>query len=137
LEQLAFSYVILSLFFVSMGTLQAQARPNFIAASFLVGAWCVGVPLAYTFAHPVHMGIRGLWLGMVVGYAVTTFISGGAALCTDWDRVSRDVAARLALSVTTPRPAPEEGRSPGGSHHEEEMPLLGLAQSSPTPPSSP
>ncbi len=56
------SYFLISAFFVSIGTLQAQSRPNVIAVSFVVGAWCVGVPLSYVFSHPLHMVSRRMGL---------------------------------------------------------------------------
>ncbi len=42
---------MIALFFTAMAILQGQARPTMVAISFVIGAWVVGVPLAYVFCH--------------------------------------------------------------------------------------
>jgi hypothetical protein len=39
-------------------------------------------------------GLRGLWYGLVVGYVVTTIISGLAVYFTDWASVLEEVQDR-------------------------------------------
>jgi MATE family multidrug resistance protein len=80
-------YLLLSLFFTAIATLQGLGRPGVIAVAFVLGAWGVSVPLAYVFTFRCGMGLLGLWKGLTVGYAVITLITGVAALRTDWDQV--------------------------------------------------
>ncbi len=136
--QLAACFILMSFFTPAMAVLQGQSRQTVVAASFVVGAWCVGVPLAWALSRPAHMvsvavaaavtittitititvtitvtititiiatvsvlriftcgrrvqGLVGLWLGMLIGYVVTTIISGGAVLLTNWDQTIADI----------------------------------------------
>lgn len=45
-----------------------------IALAFVVGAWCVSVPLAYVFGFVIKLGLVGLWYALTAGYGVVTFI---------------------------------------------------------------
>lgn len=89
-------YMGLSAFYVSMAVLSAQARPQFIAAAFLIGAWGVSVPAAYLFAFQVEKtkGLIGLWLGLTCGYIVVTAISLYGVCTTDWERVTIEAVER-------------------------------------------
>lgn len=53
--QLAAAFLMIALFFTAMAILQGQARPSMIAVSFVIGAWIVGVPLAYVFCHVLKL----------------------------------------------------------------------------------
>ena len=55
LMQLALAYGLVSCFFTAIGILQGQGRPLTIAVAFVLGAWMVGVPLAYVFSHKVNL----------------------------------------------------------------------------------
>jgi Na+-driven multidrug efflux pump len=56
-------YFFLSWFYVAMGCLQGMQRTHIIALSFIVGAWCISVPLAYVLGFMVTLPIPlvGLW----------------------------------------------------------------------------
>lgn len=112
-------YVAMALFYICMGTLQAQARPGIVAVAFLVGAWGVCIPTAYLFAFHLGHGLLGLWYGLIVGYGTVTLIAGAAVLCSDWRAILRDAASRNAISppVSPSRPhgmAAEPGDSKPG-----------------------
>lgn len=117
-------YMAMALFYVCMGTLQAQARPGVVAVAFLIGAWGVCIPTAYLFAFHLGHGLLGLWYGLIIGYGTVTLIAGAAVLRSDWDAILRDAAARNASSppVSPSRPhgmAAEPGDSkPGLVVHE-------------------
>ncbi|KDO21203.1 hypothetical protein SPRG_11056 [Saprolegnia parasitica CBS 223.65] len=90
----AVGYIIMSLFYYAMATLQAQARTLPIMGSFLIGAWVVGVPGAYVFGFPVEMGLLGIWIGMAVGYLVTTVLGVYFTCTSNWEKEAKKAAAR-------------------------------------------
>jgi len=113
-------YVLLTLFFTGVATLQGQGRPLPIAVGFAVGAYAVAVPLGYYLAFPRGMDLLGLWLGLAAGYGVITVIVGWAALQTDWvEETSKAVERSRAMGeAKTDRLLPMEkagvGGTPGG-----------------------
>ena len=89
-------YLGLAAFYVSMAVLAAQARPQFIAVAFFIGAWGVSVPAAYLFAFKIEKtkGLIGLWLGLTCGYLVVTMIGLCGVWSTDWAAVTQDAVER-------------------------------------------
>ncbi|CAK4622185.1 hypothetical protein LEN26_015476 [Aphanomyces euteiches] len=90
----AAGYVILSLFYSSMAVLVAQARALPILLSFFTGAWIVGVPAAYFIGVSWKVGLLGIWIGMALGYGVTTAISLYASLTANWDEEATKAVTR-------------------------------------------
>ncbi|OQR89262.1 Multidrug/Oligosaccharidyl-lipid/Polysaccharide (MOP) Flippase Superfamily [Thraustotheca clavata] len=90
----AAGYIIMSLFYYAMATLQAQARTLPIMSSFLIGAWLVGVPSAYIFGFQVQLGLLGIWIGMAVGYLVTTVLGVYFTFKSNWEQEAKKAAAR-------------------------------------------
>ncbi|KDO21205.1 hypothetical protein SPRG_11058 [Saprolegnia parasitica CBS 223.65] len=106
----AAGYIIMSLFYYAMATLQAQARTLPIMVSFLVGAWIVGVPLAYVLDFPVDLGLLGIWIGMSVGYIVTTVLGVYFTFKSDWPEEAKKAVERSAIKCNRLEPAAlEEG----------------------------
>ena len=91
-------YVFLCLFYTSMAVVAGFGRPRIIAIAFLVGAWCVCIPLGYVLSHTLGLGLVGLWTGLVVGYSVVTAIIVTNVLRTDWDDVSAEAVIRSKQS---------------------------------------
>lgn len=89
-------YTAIALFYASMAVLSGAAKPRTVAVAFLIGAWAVCVPLAYVLANVAGLGLAGLWVGLVVGYAVVTAISCTAVMRLDWEGVAREAVARSA-----------------------------------------
>jgi len=110
----AIGYFIICVFYVITAVLVTTGQPTWVAIAFLIGGWCVALPLAYDFAFlsndqlfawwPGRLssdigphggsGLLGLWLGLGVGYFVTMVIAGTAACRTDWQKAIHDAAAR-------------------------------------------
>lgn len=109
---ISFGFVALSLFYLSMALLDAQGRPNIVAAAFLCGAWVVAVPLAYVLALTFDMGLLGLWLGLMAGYSVTTLVLCFYVLTTDWN-VVLDEALRRNMLGHDPLSDPLTGEGDG------------------------
>ncbi|KDO15896.1 hypothetical protein SPRG_18566, partial [Saprolegnia parasitica CBS 223.65] len=82
----ACGYVALStLFCYAMAILSAQARAGPILTAFVCGAWFVGVPTAYALSQFDNRGLLGVWMGMTMGYGVTTVLGVYyACYVSDW-----------------------------------------------------
>eukprot|EP01139_Manchomonas_bermudensis_P002152 Amastigsp_a3862_15.p1 type:complete len:515 gc:universal Amastigsp_a3862_15:87-1631(+) len=78
------AYALLALFYVAMTVLGAQGRNTPVAFAFLVGAWLVAVPMSWVFGFTLKYRLEGLWYGLVMGYGITTLISGWFALQSNW-----------------------------------------------------
>ena len=97
------AYTLIGLFYSSMAVLNGQGRPLPVAVSFLCGAFVVAPVGGYVLAFVVRCcdGLRlyGLWFGLIAGYALTTCISGGAAICSDWPRLAKAAALRSEVAT--------------------------------------
>ncbi|KAF1794159.1 Multi antimicrobial extrusion protein [Phytophthora cactorum] len=93
----ALAYFVLAFFYYSFAVLKAQARPIPIMVGFAVGAWLIGVPLAYVLGvHQTHL--LGVWHGMICGYAVTSFIGFAVAFGRpNWQLEADKAVARSHL----------------------------------------
>ncbi|KAF0700940.1 Aste57867_8550 [Aphanomyces stellatus] len=94
----ASGYVFLCVFYSSMAILVAQTRASPILCAFLwyiwrftcvlvaffIGAWLVGVPAAYVIGIVYKMGLLGIWIGMSLGYGITSLVSLRAATLSNW-----------------------------------------------------
>ena len=98
------AYCLLVFFYVSMSALAAQGRPEKIAIAFFIGAWCVSVPLSWYLAFKVDAtkGLFGLWLGMSIGYGVTTFISGYFFISSNWQTILKETQERTEKIQNSP-----------------------------------
>ena len=88
------TYVLLSMFFVSVATLQGQNRSGILAICFLIGAWIVSVPAAWYFAFSLKMGLPGIWYGLVFGYGMIMLLTSVAVYKSNWV----DIAEQAVLA---------------------------------------
>ena len=116
------AYTLIGLFYSSMAVLNGQGRPLPVALSFLCGAFVVAPVGGYVLAFVADCcdGLRlyGLWFGLIAGYALTTAISGGAAVWSDWPRLAKAAAARSEVAAAGGAGGvvdDECGRAAGGS----------------------
>ena len=56
----------------------------------ITGLWAVGVALGYTLTFPVHLRLRGLWIGIICGIFTTATLCLTTLLRTDWAQEARD-----------------------------------------------
>jgi len=125
-------YFVISVFYVIVAVLVATGQPKWFAIAFVIGGWGVALPLSYSLAFLVDeklvawwpdrltwdtgpkggLGLLGLWLGLAIGYMVTTAIAGTAAYRTDWQRVALEASARAEGSA---RPLTAGGASQSGT----------------------
>merc|ERR1712083_255350 len=94
------------------GLLAAQGRPHIVALAFVIGAWCVTVPLAWVFgpgklvpyfAQSKKYELLGVWAGLSVGYCVTTIVAVIGACTSNWPEIVRRARERAERSKRTPR----------------------------------
>lgn len=90
-------YFFLSIFFISMATLEAQGRPGVVAVAFFIGAWLVCIPLASVEAFVWDNGLLGQWTAIIVGYVITTSIASLGVYFTNWDVVLEQATVRNSL----------------------------------------
>jgi hypothetical protein len=90
----------ISLFYTTMATLDGQVRrcrhcctavhsawqgrPTVVAVAYLIGAWCVTLPLSYVFAFTLNMDLEGIWIGLIVGMCTMEVCRVGG-----WDLIRR------------------------------------------------
>ena len=84
------TYICLSVFFVSVATLQGQGRSGILAVCFLIGAWVVSVPVAWIFTFELQMDLVGIWFGLVAGYSVIMILTAIALYKSDWEKISKE-----------------------------------------------
>eukprot|EP00931_Biecheleriopsis_adriatica_P079725 TRINITY_DN53085_c0_g1_i1.p1 TRINITY_DN53085_c0_g1~~TRINITY_DN53085_c0_g1_i1.p1 ORF type:complete len:521 (-),score=59.37 TRINITY_DN53085_c0_g1_i1:215-1693(-) len=109
------AFFLMSIFYVSMSVLTASFRQIWIVSSFVIGAWGVSVPLAYALSFRLDatilnfwpgrvswdtgpggegLGLLGIWMGLAVGYAVTTSLALVGVCRSDWPTIIVQAAQR-------------------------------------------
>mmetsp|Transcript_126015 Transcript_126015/g.368202 ORF Transcript_126015/g.368202 Transcript_126015/m.368202 type:complete len:488 (+) Transcript_126015:90-1553(+) len=80
------------------GVIQAAGKQYLVAPLVLVCYWIVGIPLGLVltwgcFGLP-SLGLKGLWMGMVVGVAGHLLCVAVAVACLDWHEITAEVQER-------------------------------------------
>ncbi|XP_057868185.2 protein DETOXIFICATION 16 isoform X3 [Cryptomeria japonica] len=85
------------------GTLSGVARGcgwQKVGAYVNLGAYyIVAIPVAVILAFVLHVGGRGLWIGITCGLFVQTVLLFLVTLCTDWEQQGRNARERVYTSV--------------------------------------
>jgi multidrug resistance protein, MATE family len=66
---------------VSQGVLQGLGRQLQLAALNLVGYWGVGMSTAFIVAFRVGLGMKGIWIGLIVAVTFTGECAGVCCAC--------------------------------------------------------
>ena len=66
-----------------------------MAVTFVVGCWCVCIPLSFLLLAYTGLGLLGLWTALLCGYSVATAIAVAAVWRSDWERLADAAAERL------------------------------------------
>ena len=90
------AYTLIALFYTGLATLNGQGRRLPVLLSFVTGSLVCLIPAAYILAFNAGLGVRGLWMGMVIGYAATSVMVWISLIRSDWDAIVLTVQANLS-----------------------------------------
>lgn len=65
-----------------------------------VGFYVVSLPCAFSLAYAAHLGLHGMWFGMLIGYAVVGTLYLTAILRLKWQHIAE--LAMLTASESAP-----------------------------------
>ena len=77
-----------------------------IAIANLCGFWLLGVPLGWYSCFSMSLGVKGLWIGLIIGLSVVSVILFCLVAWLDWDAaVGRAVAMQAGGVQNDPPPS--------------------------------
>ncbi|CAH8856933.1 unnamed protein product [Trichobilharzia szidati] len=85
---------------ISEAVLLACGRQSLGAVTIFFGYYCIGMPIALVLTYKTSLGIFGAWIGLAVGFALTTLTYTICALKTDWFEQARKVKKNLKDNQT-------------------------------------
>jgi MATE family multidrug resistance protein len=113
------AYLLVGLFYSSMATLGGQGRPLPVALAFFLGAFLISPTTSYLLAFVAgccgEVKLYGLWIGLIGGYTVTTFVSITAVYLSDWELISKQAQARSEARQSADTPVGHGGASDGAA----------------------
>ncbi|WP_295796166.1 MATE family efflux transporter [Mucilaginibacter sp.] len=59
---------------VGLGILRGMGDVNVPTAITFIAYWVVGLPVGYLLGMPLHLGVNGIWFGLVLGLAVSAIL---------------------------------------------------------------
>eukprot|EP00462_Mataza_sp_D1_P006039 CAMPEP_0175125254 /NCGR_PEP_ID=MMETSP0087-20121206/3216_1 /TAXON_ID=136419 /ORGANISM="Unknown Unknown, Strain D1" /LENGTH=466 /DNA_ID=CAMNT_0016407075 /DNA_START=181 /DNA_END=1578 /DNA_ORIENTATION=+ len=133
-------YLFLSVFYLCVAVLRGQARPTPLSWSLFIGNWPVAVPLAYVCAFRLQLGVKGLWIGMMSGYLVTTCLLCFFTWRSNWPDLALKASKRNAHKQPLLAPDPERKEDEQGTlvaEEEESSSCVPHPHQLPAPSSSP
>ncbi|VDP35013.1 unnamed protein product [Schistosoma margrebowiei] len=71
---------------VSEAILLACGRQSLGAITIFLGYYCTGMPIAALLTYQTSLGILGSWIGLTIGFGLTTMVYTILALRTDWTK---------------------------------------------------
>ncbi|CAI2730224.1 unnamed protein product [Schistosoma spindalis] len=69
---------------ISEAILLACGRQSLGAITIFLGYYCTGMPIAALLTYRTSLGILGSWIGLTIGFGLTTTVYTILALRTDW-----------------------------------------------------
>ncbi|CAH8519847.1 unnamed protein product [Schistosoma turkestanicum] len=69
---------------ISEAVLLASGRQSLGAVTIFFGYYCIGMPIAALLTYRTSLGILGSWVGLTIGFGLTTVVYTILALRTDW-----------------------------------------------------
>ncbi|CAK4446880.1 unnamed protein product [Aphanomyces euteiches] len=111
----ACGYILISIFYYSMAVLNAQSRTLPVIIGFFVGAWLVGVPVAYFADIRWGWGLIGVWMGISLGYLITMAFGAWAVLKSDWENEAKKAVALFKKDDVQESSAATDGSATDGA----------------------
>ncbi|CAH8588949.1 unnamed protein product [Schistosoma rodhaini] len=89
---------------ISEAILLACGRQSLGAITIFLGYYCTGMPIAALLTYQTSLGILGSWIGLTIGFGLTTMVYTILALRTDWTeqvrRARNNVTETLSVYST-------------------------------------
>lgn len=83
---------------VGLGSLRGMKDVNIPTAITLISYWIIGLPLSYLLAFPLHLGVKGIWYGLMAGLTTAALL-----LFFRFEYVSRTMKTYYTESILNPR----------------------------------
>ena len=77
------------------GVLRAVGKQGWAAAASLIGYYAMCLPSAAILAFYLRLGLRGLWIGVLLGLATSVALCLFAIALADWRRLVSEARQRL------------------------------------------
>ena len=87
LRTLGFAYILFALMFVSNGIINGSGRTIITMSITIFSVWLVRIPLA-AYLSSTELGIRGIWLAVVIGFAAGLAASLGYYFSGRWKKAA-------------------------------------------------
>ena len=87
LRTLGFAYILFALMFVSNGVINGSGRTLVTMAITVLSIWLIRIPLAALLSS-TSLGINGIWLAVVIGFAVGLTASVGYYFAGRWKKAA-------------------------------------------------
>ncbi|CAK4500439.1 unnamed protein product [Aphanomyces euteiches] len=100
---------------VYYAVLNAQSRTLPVIIGFFVGAWLVGVPVAYFADIRWGWGLIGVWMGISLGYLITMAFGAWAVLKSDWENEAKKAVALFKKDDVQESSAATDGSATDGA----------------------
>jgi putative MATE family efflux protein len=94
-------YLLFALMFVSSGVVNGAGQTIIPMMLTLISLWIVRVPLAWYLSQHTPLGIKGIWIAMAAGFAVTAVVGYLYYLSGRWKKAT----SKIQLSPEKPMPA--------------------------------
>jgi MATE family multidrug resistance protein len=59
---------------VGLGILRGMGDVNIPTVITFIAYWVIGLPIGYLLGMPLHLGVKGIWYGLVLGLAVSAIL---------------------------------------------------------------
>ncbi|CAN8269704.1 unnamed protein product [Cochlearia groenlandica] len=103
---LAISILLNSIQPILSGVAVGAGMQSIVAIVNLGSYYAVGIPLGLIFTYVFHLGVKGLWSGMLAGIAIQTMILCYIIYNTDWELEVEKTSERM--KVWSMKPSNEE-----------------------------
>eukprot|EP01084_Bolivina_argentea_P106375 190372_1 len=88
------TYFMFNLLTIICGILVGQARVKALAMLSLIGCWAVSVPMSYILGIYLNGGVKGIFLGLIIGYIIFTIGVIILFYMSDWNKCAVQAVKR-------------------------------------------
>ncbi|CAH1763522.1 2979_t:CDS:2 [Entrophospora sp. SA101] len=99
---------------VGSGILRGQGRQDIVATIYLTSYYLIGMPLSLILAFRFSYGLKGLWIGVIVGSLIMGLGLVLAVITTDWQLEVKKCQKRISREELKEREGGRRGASSCG-----------------------